>query len=194
MRNTMLMCLLCLSLTYPIGCLCLFFFFLMIRRPPRSTRTDTLFPYTTLFRSMGAADREGAPAIGKLAAGGCRDQIFRGVALLRNAGQPGNVEPLDIALGDNVDRDRYRVRSVNGRRATGHHLDPIDHAHRNHADVDRGGAGRTRPAPLPVDPSEAEIGAEIAQIDGRDAGIPSPDIAAEVLVGDRKSTRLNSSH
>src|SRR3546814_13693302 len=28
-----------------------FIFFLMIRRPPRSTRTDTLFPYTTLFRS-----------------------------------------------------------------------------------------------------------------------------------------------
>src|SRR3546814_14420007 len=33
-------------------CSCNFFFFLMIRRPPRSTRTDTLFPYTTLFRSM----------------------------------------------------------------------------------------------------------------------------------------------
>src|SRR3546814_10878800 len=31
----------------------LIFFFLMIRRPPRSTRTDTLFPYTTLFRSVG---------------------------------------------------------------------------------------------------------------------------------------------
>src|SRR3546814_20848781 len=31
---------------------CYFFlFFLIIRRPPRSTRTDTLFPYTTLFRS-----------------------------------------------------------------------------------------------------------------------------------------------
>src|SRR3546814_8438645 len=29
-----------------------FFFFVMIRRPPRSTRTDTLFPYTTLFRSL----------------------------------------------------------------------------------------------------------------------------------------------
>src|SRR3546814_16583761 len=29
----------------------LYVFFLMIRRPPRSTRTDTLFPYTTLFRS-----------------------------------------------------------------------------------------------------------------------------------------------
>src|SRR3546814_8525945 len=34
------------------------FFFLMIRRPPRSTRTDTLFPYTTLFRSH----REGVVA------------------------------------------------------------------------------------------------------------------------------------
>src|SRR3546814_11664694 len=31
------------------------FFFLMIRRPPRSTRTDTLFPYTTLFRSLYGA-------------------------------------------------------------------------------------------------------------------------------------------
>src|SRR3546814_20829778 len=29
-------------------------FFLMIRRPPRSTRTDTLFPYTTLFRSVSS--------------------------------------------------------------------------------------------------------------------------------------------
>src|SRR3546814_12437435 len=29
--------------------------FLMIRRPPRSTRTDTLFPYTTLFRSYSPA-------------------------------------------------------------------------------------------------------------------------------------------
>src|SRR3546814_3756560 len=35
----------------------LFIFFLMIRRPPRSTRTDTLFPYTTLFRSRATARR-----------------------------------------------------------------------------------------------------------------------------------------
>src|SRR3546814_396228 len=35
------------------------FFFLMIRRPPRSTRTDTLFPYTTLFRS-GEQDPPGS--------------------------------------------------------------------------------------------------------------------------------------
>src|SRR3546814_19973061 len=43
-----------------------FFFFLMIRRPPRSTRTDTLFPYTTLFRSPDpvppGAGQRGCPA------------------------------------------------------------------------------------------------------------------------------------
>src|SRR3546814_14678031 len=35
--------------------MCSLFFFLMIRRPPRSTRTDTLFPSTTLFRSVSHA-------------------------------------------------------------------------------------------------------------------------------------------
>src|SRR3546814_10209481 len=45
----------------------------MIRRPPRSTRTDTLFPYTTLFRSLG-----------RHAALGCR------AAPARQRQQPGN--------------------------------------------------------------------------------------------------------
>src|SRR3546814_14737641 len=35
------------------------FFFLRIRRPPRSTRTDTLFPYTTLFRSADIVEGHG---------------------------------------------------------------------------------------------------------------------------------------
>src|SRR3546814_12613716 len=48
----------------------------MIRRPPRSTRTDTLFPYTTLFRSsLGSARRE---VVGEADGGegedGCRQQ------------------------------------------------------------------------------------------------------------------------
>src|SRR3546814_20260375 len=42
--------------------ICLFFF-LMIRRPPRSTRTDTLFPYTTLFRSVEGGDGDGGVRI-----------------------------------------------------------------------------------------------------------------------------------
>src|SRR3546814_2010050 len=50
----------------------------MIRRPPRSTRTDTLFPYTTLFRSLlgyarvsKAEDQDTAPQIEALEAAGC---------------------------------------------------------------------------------------------------------------------------
>src|SRR3546814_15277295 len=40
----------------------IYLFFLMIRRPPRSTRTDTLFPYTTLFRSIPAINRNLRPS------------------------------------------------------------------------------------------------------------------------------------
>src|SRR3546814_14526588 len=54
------------------------FLFLMIRRPPRSTRTDTLFPYTTLFRSGGALEgrqarqEAGRQGEGRGAGKGCR--------------------------------------------------------------------------------------------------------------------------
>src|SRR3546814_4505770 len=56
-------------------------FFLMIRRPPRSTRTDTLFPYTTLFRSRGSyrrIDRYGCSlheGRTDLASGGARNRL-----------------------------------------------------------------------------------------------------------------------
>src|SRR3546814_18816618 len=67
------------------------FFFLMIRRPPRSTRTDTLFPYTTLFRSAQGKAEPGDVA----AAAGARDcqrarpgrRLCRG--LHRRAGREG---------------------------------------------------------------------------------------------------------
>src|SRR3546814_4073439 len=45
----------------------------MIRRPPRSTRTDTLFPYTTLFRSEGAVSRSACGL-----AGACRSTSEEG--------------------------------------------------------------------------------------------------------------------
>src|SRR3546814_7900632 len=41
-------------------CFLLCVFFLVIRRPPRSTRTDTLFPYTTLFRSTTPSSPRGS--------------------------------------------------------------------------------------------------------------------------------------
>src|SRR3546814_20065408 len=47
----------------------------MIRRPPRSTRTDTLFPYTTLFRSLRVALKH---AIGSWST--CFDQILVGIS------------------------------------------------------------------------------------------------------------------
>src|SRR3546814_1412470 len=59
----------------------LIFFFLMIRRPPRSTRTDTLFPYTTLFRSPPSADQGWRfPRLSPLLAspsGGCSTRPMR---------------------------------------------------------------------------------------------------------------------
>src|SRR3546814_3450229 len=59
-----------------------YFFFLMIRRPPRSTRTDTLFPYTTLFRSkLPAEGPVGRACIGRregLAPAHRRNQTVRG--------------------------------------------------------------------------------------------------------------------
>src|SRR3546814_4094338 len=63
-----------------------FIFFLMIRRPPRSTRTDTLFPYTTLFRS--ASDRirvRGALALRVRPASQCREDRLRSLGVQASA-------------------------------------------------------------------------------------------------------------
>src|SRR3546814_8881935 len=49
---------------HSIHIICVVFVFLMIRRPPRSTRTDTLFPYTTLFRSQPLHHRQHARDVG----------------------------------------------------------------------------------------------------------------------------------
>src|SRR3546814_14072382 len=56
------------------------FFFLMIRRPPRSTRTDTLFPYTSLFRS---AVELGLRRLELVAEAGHLGQQRRGILALR---------------------------------------------------------------------------------------------------------------
>src|SRR3546814_5350599 len=69
----------------------------MIRRPPRSTRTDTLFPYTTLFRS------EGDVVIGQrgdgVAIGGVDHEDLLPVALLL------------LHVGDVIDAEQQEVRS-----------------------------------------------------------------------------------
>src|SRR3546814_4463079 len=50
----------------------------MIRRPPRSTRTDTLFPYTTLFRSAVLSSARGESHAGRMGRNGVGDQAGRG--------------------------------------------------------------------------------------------------------------------
>src|SRR3546814_2879308 len=64
----------------------------MIRRPPRSTRTDTLFPYTTLFRSdlAGSSHRE-AEAVGEES---LHDTVDAGQAECRTPAEHDRLDPL----------------------------------------------------------------------------------------------------
>src|SRR3546814_9376432 len=64
----------------------LFVVFLMIRRPPRSTRTDTLFPYTTRFRSPSVLGTSNAAALGGVAA------LYFGIAELHPVMLPRSEE------------------------------------------------------------------------------------------------------
>src|SRR3546814_12928688 len=84
---------------------CFVFFFLMIRRPPRSTRTDTLFPYTTLFRSGRPDDRPGT-TYGSVGPGGPHrprgQRAGRGLAPRRH----GRHRDRALRRGDRPDRAR----------------------------------------------------------------------------------------
>src|SRR3546814_2964936 len=84
----------------------------MIRRPPRSTRTDTLFPYTTLFRSSRGVEDEqrrfGLERLGRAVVGGGGD----GVVIPDVAA----VFPVNAAAGALHDEDRLHARAVLQRR------------------------------------------------------------------------------
>src|SRR3546814_2365482 len=89
------------------------FFCLLIRRPPSSTRTDTLCPYTTLVRSSHAAGRADRPAPGPgpaAAAGGFRGDLprHRGAARRLCADLP---RPVGDAAGGGQHPRRARPRS-----------------------------------------------------------------------------------
>src|SRR3546814_2062423 len=80
----------------------------MIRRPPRSTRTDTLFPYTTLFRSEGVLRAVGR-AIG-LAPARCKHHARRvaGDAIEKAVGREVHAAGL-VHRGDPADRPRHHT-------------------------------------------------------------------------------------
>src|SRR3546814_7258740 len=106
----------------------LFWFFLMKRRPPRATRTDTLFPYTTLFRSaIGEEPARAVVAVIDMDLMPRGAQIFRSGQPRRTraddadrlAGRGADVQRLDPAFGpggvgdiflDAADRHRAMAR------------------------------------------------------------------------------------
>src|SRR3546814_15886626 len=75
---------------------CYFFFLLIIRRPPRSTRTDTLFPYTTLFRSAGGAGVRG----GRRSHGGSGMTVLNGRKIFVVEDEPLILMALEDMLED----------------------------------------------------------------------------------------------
>src|SRR3546814_19301465 len=101
------------SLFFIVFFLC--FFFLMIRRPPRSTRTDTLFPYTTLFRSEQEAVTENLEIFPVAASAGLLGEIEITPAQCagygRGAGQGGaEVDPVGWVgrIGRGTDKRKQR--------------------------------------------------------------------------------------
>src|SRR3546814_5072367 len=91
----------------------------MIRRPPRSTRTDTLFPYTTLFRSVGegAESRTHQLREGLDRAGFDRDAGAHCAALepLRDLGRPTarpGLEILELGGGDRSEEHTSELQSL----------------------------------------------------------------------------------
>src|SRR3546814_7380608 len=104
----------------------------MIRRPPRSTRTDTLFPYTTLFRSTGADEPTDAlqglfqrhhwPSGNDVLSGsGARPYLAIGRDKVEDRGLPrhlaNSVQPFRIGTNENIaanaisDRKSTRLNS-----------------------------------------------------------------------------------
>src|SRR3546814_20617110 len=72
----------------------------MIRRPPRSTRTDTLFPYTTLFRSVRAGGLDHQPLLEAGGADGRRGLALADVDAAEHAATLGGVA---VLAGDAVE-------------------------------------------------------------------------------------------
>src|SRR3546814_1056065 len=107
---------------YSLSCCCCC---LMIRRPPRSKRTDTLFPYTTLFLSLLFTQTQ-QPARG------LRRAIFAGA-------QPRHSDGRQSLPGKAAGGDGIRRQAIHPVRRTGSGLPPL----RGRLGIDRGGWRRS---------------------------------------------------
>src|SRR3546814_21174425 len=87
----------------------------MIRRPPRSTRTDTLFPYTTLFRSHGTlADGDQAKALNDILRVGTSAGGARAKAVIAWHPQTGEVRSGQVADGEGFESWLLKFDGVAG--------------------------------------------------------------------------------
>src|SRR3546814_14987369 len=120
-------------MSFIISVLCVFcFFFLMLRRPPRSTRPDTLFPYTTLFRSPRHAQPriDDGHRVGAHAAGA--DRMVDGAALAARIA-------FDVGVGLHL-RPGERLLHAE-RRQSGHREEPARQADARPDHVEIAGRG-----------------------------------------------------
>src|SRR3546814_329224 len=185
----------------------------MIRLPPRSTRTDTLFPYTTLFRS--GVDLELVALGGVVTAiAGIGDDAGETGADLRLGGGDDLGERMTVIgvarQGGDMGDELAALAAINRRRHA--HLDaeligPVGFPLADAFDLggmERIDLGATLAPVLSVD-AAGEMqrpGEDILQLAlALDPALDVADHAAELgferperLAGDRKSTRLNSSH
>src|SRR3546814_5357465 len=98
----------------------------MIRRPPRSTRTDTLFPYTTLFRSRVAEMQPVAPGTWQpFGAPACEQLIFEAELDAGFAIGVGAVDGIDGLIGRQVGDERVAGGAVGWRRRCPRRVDPV---------------------------------------------------------------------
>src|SRR3546814_18992214 len=128
----------------------------MIRGPPRSTRTDTLFPYTTLFRSL-IGEREAARAPG------CPSErtvlLSKISAVGRCAETRARFESLIVALQDDVGDAGDRIRTIDRRSAVRNDLESVDRGQRARRDV-HALYGRTIGNAVPIQKRERSVTAE----------------------------------
>src|SRR3546814_11221024 len=103
----------------------------MIRRPPRSTRTDALFPYTTLFRSLDVCLRVGDMLLSSGAGAADVTATMRSLAHAFDVRNPQvDVTFTQLAMSVQTAADDapvLQIRSVSQREIDYEHLTRVDH-------------------------------------------------------------------
>src|SRR3546814_247506 len=175
------------------------FLFLMIRRPPRSTRTDTLFPYTTLFRShaIDRRDRDHHRKRQPDPIGVPMNQNARHSTMQQVLNQLGNREKeISNMLPQDLPIERFQANVLNALRNTPSILDATA------ASIVKA-CMKAAYDGLRIDGKEAAIvvhentygqGQNQRKVKEAEYFPMAFGLIQQVLRGDRKSTRLNSSH